>query len=50
MEMLRGDEFADVLNGGDGFAGGVIDGLAAGVDAREIAGVGDGLGPREEIR
>ena len=49
MEMLRGDEFADVLDGGDGFAGGVVDGLAAGVDAGKIVGVSDGLGPGEEV-
>ncbi len=49
MEVLRGDELADVLDGGDGFAGGVVDGLAAGVDAGEIAGVGDGFGPCQEI-
>ena len=49
VEMLRGDEFADVLDGGDGFAGGVVDGLAAGVDAGEIVCVGDGFGPGEEV-
>jgi hypothetical protein len=49
VEMLRGDEFAEVLDGGNGLAGGVVDGLAAGVDAGKIAGVRDGLGPREEV-
>ena len=47
--MLGGDLLADVLDGGDGLAGAVVDGLAAGVDAGEIAGVRDGLGPGEKI-
>ncbi len=36
VEVLGGDLFADVLDGGDGLAGGVGDGLAADVDAGEI--------------
>ena len=35
VEVLGGGELADVLDGGDGFARGVVDGLAAGVDAGE---------------
>ncbi len=47
--MLGGDLFADVLDGGDGLAGGVVDGLTAGIDAGEITGVRDGLGPGEKV-
>ena len=49
VEVLRGDEFADVLDGGDGFAGGVVDGLATGVDAGEEVRVGDGFSPCKEV-
>src|SRR5437764_14875480 len=48
-EMLRGHLLADVLDGGDGLVGAVVDRLATGVDAGQIAGVRDGLCPREEI-
>ena len=47
--MLGGDLLADVLDGGDGLAGSVVDGLAAGVDAGKIAGVRDCLGPGEQV-
>jgi hypothetical protein len=50
MKMLRGDLLANVLDGGDGLAGGVVDGLSAGVDAGKIAGVCDCFGPRQKIR
>ena len=49
VEMSSGDEFADVLDCGNGLAWGVVDGLATGVDAREVAGAGYGFGPGEEV-
>ena len=46
------DAGANVLDRGDENcfavgAGAVVDGLATGVDAREVSGVGDGFGPGE---
>ena len=49
VEMSGGDEFADVLNGSDGLAGGVVDGLTTGVDAGKVAGSGYGFRPAEEV-
>jgi hypothetical protein len=47
--MFGGDLLADVLHRGDGLAGAIVDWLSTGVDAGEIAGVRDCLGPREKI-
>ena len=49
VEMAFGDAVADVLDGGDGDAGVVLDGLAAGVDAGAVVGCGDGFGPGEQV-
>src|SRR5271170_1053287 len=47
--MTCRDLFANVLDSGNGFAGAVVDGLAAGIDTREEARVRNCFGPREKV-